>query len=359
MTTPTRTLELVVDASDAGERADVVLGRHLAGLSRRRARALALAGHLRIDDHRAPPSQRVEPGQRLRLTLPEPPRAPELALELIALTDDFVYVNKPAGVHTVAQTPDEPGVLASAVVARFPECASASEDPREGGAVHRLDFPTSGVVAFARSRAVWQRARAGLTAERFVKHYLAVGEWPEPDPAWPPPLPSGGLIGWIERAEALPPIPALDSLATTSPFAPLELPAIRVRAPLGRSPDLGRVAVRLDGQRASTVVQPIARAGRRWLFRVLLETGRRHQARVHLAWIGAPIRGDADYGDRSVQAEREPELAIRSGGEPGHSAIHLHAFALDLSAEFPNETRVIAPLPPRLRRGAADSDAGG
>src|SRR5690606_14129183 len=92
----------------------------------------------------------------------------------------------------------------TAVAQRWPECATASDDLREGGAVHRLDQPTSGVVAFARSAQAWAEARAGFRDERVAKHYLAACQRSASEPSrWPPDLPEGGLRGWIEPADPL------------------------------------------------------------------------------------------------------------------------------------------------------------
>jgi 23S rRNA pseudouridine1911/1915/1917 synthase len=337
----TRTLHCRVIEADVGERADVVLGRRIAGLSRRQARALGLAGKLRIDGRRGSPSTRVALDQDLAIELDEAEPSPALAIEPLAVTDDFVYVVKPAGVHTVALTPDQPGVLATAVAARWPECASASEDPREGGAVHRLDRPTSGIVAFARSREVWQRARAGFAEGRVTKLYLAVCR-ASTAPPWPPALPEGGLRGWIEPGDPI----ELPEAALRSPHARvLSLDPVRIRAPMGRADIPGRVAVRLEGRRASTVVQPIAEsvdAGTRWLVGIRLETGQRHQARVHLAWIGLPIVGDHDYG-----GDAEGERGNVSG------MIHLHALVLDLSALFRTEQPMLALPEPGFWPGPA------
>jgi 23S rRNA pseudouridine1911/1915/1917 synthase len=335
MSDQTRTIRHVVnDEADEGERADVVLGRRVPALSRRQARNLAREGKLRIDGRRQPPSARVSAGQALELTLDDADAAapaPEPELEVLAVTERFVYVNKPPGVHTVALTPDQPGVLATAVARRFPACATASEDPREGGAVHRLDQPTSGVIAFARSRAAWLDARAQFKAGRVAKHYLAacdrVGEH------WPPELPADGLRGWIESVEPL--TEFADRLASlvVGDGSEQRLACVRIRAAIGRD-GAQRSAVRLDGRRASTIVQPLATNGQRWLVRLLLETGCRHQARVHLAWIGLPIIDDPLYG--TTQAD------------PGGVAIHLHAFAIDLSAVSPDEVPVFAPPPAKF-----------
>jgi 23S rRNA pseudouridine1911/1915/1917 synthase len=322
----------VVGEQDAGERADVVLGRNVPALSRRLARNLARAGKLRIDGRRSPPSTRVGVGARLELEL-ELGREHEHEdheLDVLALTERFVYVRKPAGVHVVALTPAQPGVLATVVAARFPECAAASIDPREGGAVHRLDLPTSGVLAFARSREIWLQARAGFADERVAKRYLAVSICSEDAAAWPPPLPEGGLRGWIEP---VPPHAFAEPLelgiVDIDPATRLEQAPIRIRAALGR---MGQKhsCVSLDGRRASTVVQPLARINEYLLSHLLLETGCRHQARVHLAWIGRPIRGDVTYG--AHERTRAPNIA-------------LHAFALDLSAVFADEQTVLASPP--------------
>jgi 23S rRNA pseudouridine1911/1915/1917 synthase len=359
---------VVVEEADAGERADVVLGRRIPALSRRLARTLARAGKLRVDGRKSPPSTRVAVGARLELELDvgshDDTAAEQLAtLDVLAITERFVYVRKPAGVHMVALAPAQPGVLATAVAAQFPECAEASIDPREGGAVHRLDLPTSGVVAFARSREVWLTARAGFTDELVEKHYLAVSLGG--DDAWPPALPANGLRGWIE--------PAPDSAESVAKLvAKLGLGAdervawepIRVRAALGRD-GAQRSAVRLDGRRASTVVTPLARSNGYLLSHLLLETGRRHQARVHLAWIGRPIRNDVTYGHEAISGlrlpqrdphgeaisglrlpQRDPHGEAISGAERMRSSsIALHAHALDLSAVFVGEQTIFASPP--------------
>lgn len=288
---------------DAGERADVVLGRRLAGLSRRAARALALAGHLRVDGRRAPPSHRVRAGERLELVPPATPPGPAVTEpELLASTAAFVYVAKPAGLHTHRLRPTDPPALADWVAARFPECAAAGPDPREGGAVHRLDRGTSGVVAFARTPAAHAAARVAFAAGRVHKRYLAVTTCPEKHP-WPPPA---------------------------GPWCAVSGDQVDVTAPLGPGPERARVVVRATGQPAHTRVAPLARAGATASWSLELHTGRRHQARAHLAWLGLPIVGDILYGG------------------PPAPRILLHAWTLDLSAAIADEPAVTAPPPPEF-----------
>ncbi|MCY1064198.1 pseudouridine synthase [Nannocystis sp. RBIL2] len=301
--TITTRLACIADPEDEGARADVVLGRRIPGLSRRVARELALAGRLTVDGERAPPSHRVRAGERLELAAPAAPVVAAPGPELLVATDAFVYVVKPAGLHTHRLRPDDPPALADRVAVRFPECAGAGLDAREGGAVHRLDRGTSGVVAFARTRAAFVAARDAFAAARVGKHYMAVTTCPF-DHVWPPPPDA-----WI---------------AAVSPTA------VEVRAPLGPGFGRDRMAVRRTGQQALTRVEPQGPPGPRRLWSLELATGRRHQARVHLAWLGLPILGDELY---------EGELADR---------LYLHALRLDLSAAIAGELPVTAPLPPEF-----------
>lgn len=329
----------MVDVDDAGQRADVVLGRRVPGLSRRVARRLALAGALQIDGERAAPSARVGAGQRLVLALP-PTDDGGTRATILAQTERFVYAAKPAGVHTVALTPGQADCLAVWIARQHPECAAASPDPREAGAVHRLDRDTSGVVAFARSPEAWERGRAAFEAGEVGKRYLAVCR-ADAVPGWPPVAPEDALPGWLEAAPGLPdpvPLPAEGLVPLDAPDGPSAVAAAyRIRAPIGRGSARGSMAVRLDGQGATTLLHARGHAPWGLVCELELLTGRRHQARVHLAWAGLPIVGDTRYGPRAPPPPPEPPARL-----------HLHAARLDLSAAFADEPPVTAPVDARL-----------
>ncbi len=297
---------LVEDPEDDGQRADVVLGRRLPGLSRRVARRMALDGHVRLDGARIPPSTRVHLGQRLDVLWTAPEHAGDgPQVEILNETPDYVFALKPAGLHTHRLRPDQPPALADLVAQVHPECARASTDPREGGAVHRLDLETSGVVLFARNREAWARARQAFARGAVRKRYIALCHAPD---TWPP-EPADNLPGWIAPADA-----------------PWELV---IRAPVGRGPRRSRAAVSVRGQPATTRLRRCDRSpdGKLVLCELDLQTGRRHQARVHLAWLGAPIVGDPRYG---------------LGDDLNHPLM-LHASLLDLGPDGPCGQ---APLPP-------------
>ncbi len=325
-------VHVVDEPADVGARADAVLVRRVPGLSRRIVREHARAGRLRIDGVPARGSTLVALGMRIELAVSDAvaPEGPLPALHVLRTTDDYVFVDKPAGVHTVRVRPDDPPTLADAVVDRFPECATAAADPREGGALHRLDRETTGVVAFARSRDAWRRGRAVLQSDAprvACKLYLAVCEG-APTP-WPP-----ALRGVTPTDDPFPDI----ALLATLPFLAAPLPPMRVALPLRAHGPRG-ASVRADpqGDIAVSLVRPLRTTTRQgvpetWMCLRLL-TGRRHQARVHLATLGLPVVGDARYG----------------AGEAGGPML-LHAWALDLGLPTAGPGPVLAPLPAALLR---------
>ncbi len=288
-------------------RTDVFIAAAL-GLSRREAKMLCRTGAVRRGGRRVRGADALEPGDVLEVALPKPAGATEQATTL-HLDDDFVYVAKPAGVHTVRLHHDDASTLADAVAAAHPECRGVGR-PGEFGAVHRLDFETSGVVAFARHAAAYTRGRGAIAAGAW-KLYLARTK----QAAWPP----CGLPD-VSTLDIAPRWPAVEH-----PAAPTGL-GVRVEAALANRGRRGeRVLVRADGQPATSSMWRIDDAPEQTLA-VQLHTGRRHQIRVHLAHLGRPILGDARYGD----------------GEAPSRALHLHAWALQLD---PDAAVVYGPLP--------------
>lgn len=299
---------VVHELADAGERADVILGRRLPGVSRRVARRLALEGRLTLDGHRCPPSARVPLGSRLALRVQAPAPAPSPTI--LERTASFVYAYKPAGMHTHRLRPDDAATLADAVGLVHPECLHAGPDPRQGGAVHRLDRETTGVVAFARTLDAWRLARAGFGAREMLKIYRARVR-PDDGP-WPP-----HQLG----------VSAVPSPPPPGPWPAPTGPGVEIDAPLAAA-GRHRVAVRAGGRPSVTLAWPLPADDPAHPELLLqLVTGHRHQARVHLAWIERPIVGDAAYGG------------------PPATRLRLHAAALDLSAACPGEPFVAASLP--------------
>lgn len=288
---------LTVADADDGARLDQWLAQAL-DCSRREAQRIIEDGGVRVDGARAAKGTRVHAGAEVRVAeapardedkrpVPEP-EAP--LIELFA-DESLVAVDKPAGVATHPLRPGERGTLANALVARHPECALAADDAREGGFAHRLDTETSGVVIAARTRAAWQSLRRAFGDGAVTKEYLAL------------------------VAGAPPPTGTID--------LPLVHAGRRVRVAGDRD---------LDALTARTDFETLARGDGVALVRACSSSGRMHQIRVHLAFRGHPLVGDALYGGPPPAA-----------GTRGH---FLHAATII----FPHpstgtRTRIDAPLP--------------
>lgn len=235
-------------------RADVVLAAELE-ISRRRAAALLASGAVRAGRKTIKKGDRLEVGQVLSIdgpialdVVPEPG-----PLDVLVSDADIIAVNKPAGIPSHPLRPGELGTLANRLVARFPECAGAGADPREGGLAHRLDRGTSGVLLAARSREMWDGLRAQFGGGDVVKEYLAV---------------VAGEVGEGRCGERL---RTVKGLARVAPFDPSALAA-------------------------ETEWTPERSGGGFTVLRCRATTGRTHQIRAHLAHRGHPIAGDRDYG---------------------------------------------------------------
>ncbi|MCB9557431.1 MAG: RluA family pseudouridine synthase [Deltaproteobacteria bacterium] len=283
--------EFVVDAQADGSRLDRFLLAEMPDVTRGSIERLCARGRVRVDGKRAAKGMRLRGGQVVAVAaaLDEQPVAqPELALEVLAERADFIAVNKPAGLPCHPLVPGETDTLANALVARFPECATASVVAREGGLTHRLDTSTSGILLAARSRESYSRIRQWFAEGQVGKRYLALVEGAIDD---------SGVVDYPIEAD---------------PNDRRRVVAVRDRFDRG----LG----------ATTNYQPIATHGELSLLEVGCTTGRRHQVRVHLAAIGHPLVADTLYGARAVAQLR---------------GAFLHALSLQIADEL-----LTAPLPP-------------
>lgn len=326
------TIELTAAPEDAGQRLDRWLAQRIEDLSRARIQALIHDGYVSdgetIREARTP----VKPGATYRVELP-PPVAPDVAGEPLPLSivhedADLIVIDKPAGLVVHPAAGHATGTLVNALIAHCGESLSGIGGVKRPGIVHRLDKDTSGLLVVAKTDAAHQ----GL-AEQFKSHgrdgrlfrsYLAF--------VWGRlPLAKGSINARLGRSQA-----NRMKIAVT-------------RGEAGRSATTHYEVVKVfPGERPTGDVS---------LVRLVLETGRTHQIRVHLAHIGHPVLGDAVYGS----GFRTRLAALRDAARIASSKLSRQALhAETLQFEHPASGKKLkfnSELPEDLRRLAVAFEA--
>lgn len=253
-------------------RLDQFLVSQQKGLTRSQLQRLITNGLARLNGIPGKPSQRVRAGDRVSLTIPPPQRlniVPQLMPLAVTYQDEqLIVVDKPAGlsVHPGPGHPDR--TLVNALLAQCPDIQGVGGAIRPG-IVHRLDKDTSGLMVVAKTEVAHRELSAQIKERRITKGYLALA------------------TGLLEPAQG------------------------QIDAPIARDPrHRKRMAVVVGGKESRTRYRVLERFGGCSLLELYLETGRTHQARVHLAYLGHPLLGDAVYGKGS------PLL--------GHHFLHAH-----------------------------------
>ena len=306
---------LVVESSEGGWRLDAFLARRQLVPSSSAARRAVAAGVVRINGRVARKGVHLEPGDTVDMgggtstdTVLVP--APQLDLTVLYQDDDLVAVVKPSGIASHPLRPRDAATLAAALVARFPECAAASPDAREGGLGHRLDVATSGVLLAARSRETWYRLREALGSPSCEKIYLAEidGEF---------------ASARTDADTFVVPGPRPTSFVVTVPIGRQGRHGGRVKLGSGRQPLAARTEIALVETRQDSA-----------LVEARLSRGRAHQVRAHMAYLGIPVKGDPIYGASDASGD-----------------LRLHAWVLCLLHPMTGKfLRIEAPPPDWARR---------
>jgi 23S rRNA pseudouridine1911/1915/1917 synthase len=282
-------------------RLDKYVASQLPDLSRTYLQQLITEGRLLVDGQVRRAAFKMTPGQVVTLSLPPTEdfelEAQDIPLDIIFEDDDILLINKPAGM-VVHPAPGHPrDTLVNAVLHHAPSISiQGSNRP---GIIHRLDKDTSGVMVIAKSN----RAQMSLAKQ------------------------------WQERS--------VIKRYTTLVAGVVEEDSATIDAPIGRNTvNRQQMTTTRSGREAITHFTVVERFEDTTLLDVQIETGRTHQIRVHLAFIGFPVVGDALYGNK---------VSARIAERLGVERQFLHASSLGIRVPSSNEHRTFdAPLPAEM-----------
>lgn len=318
------TIRLDVTPEGAGVRLDAFIAARLEGVSRTRVQALIRDGRVTdaggtIGDG----GRRVKLGETFEVELP-PPEAPEpvgedIPLKIVFEDKHLIVIDKPAGLVVHPAAGHDHGTLVNALIAHCGDSLSGIGGVRRPGIVHRLDKDTSGLIVVAKTDAAHQ----GLS-EQFAAH---------------------GRDGRMQRAYLALIWGKLDRVKGT------------IDAPLARSQrDRKKIVVVRHSEARHAVthyeVLKVFRGGGEKplasLVRLVLETGRTHQIRVHMAHIGHPVLADQVYASGFKSSLGRLTAEVKGAVEKlGRQALH----ASELGFAHPVSGKPMhfeSPLPPDL-----------
>ena len=277
-------------------RADICLSEHIPDRTRSALKKLFEGGGVTINGRPAKPSQGVEEGDEVSLTLPDPveiaARPEDIPLDIVYEDDDIAVVNKQQGLTVHAGNGNIDGTLVNALLFRLKNLSGVGGALRPG-IVHRIDKNTSGLLVVAKNDAAHLSLAKQIESKTCSRQYLALLEGVLKDDR-------GNVTTYIGRD-----------------------PKDRVKMAVV-PPQKGRLAVTdyIVEQRSQSYT----------LARFILHTGRTHQIRVHAKYLGHPVVGDDVYGIKKQRFALNGQL--------------LHACRLELTHPATGERMTFtAPLP--------------
>ena len=281
-------------------RLDVFLVSRLPEFSRSRLQALIKGGFVTVDGEPVTKAGRdLGPGARIEVRIPPPAPsglvAEQIPLNIVFENDDLLVVDKPAGMVVHPSPGHDHGTLVHAALGHVPELEGIGGEERPG-IVHRLDKETSGLIVIAKNERAHRWLQEQFKSRKVEKIYLALVDGK-------PPTPSG-----------------------------------RIEAPIGRNTThrkLMAVVPPGKGRAAVSEYRTLESFPQHTLLEVHPLTGRTHQIRVHLAFLGCPVVGDTVYGKKKPTVELGRHF--------------LHAFRLKIVVPGEEVARVFeAPMPDEL-----------
>lgn len=286
--------EMIIE--DQKGRIDKVLVEFLEGKTRSAIQQWIKEGFVLVNDEPVKNNYKVQKGDEIKITEPELQEltiaAENIPLEIVYQDEDVAVVNKPQGmvVHPAAGHPT--GTMVNALMYHIKDLSGINGKIRPG-IVHRIDKDTSGLLMVAKHDVAHEKLAAQLKDKTSLREYIAL------------------VHGVIPHDKGT------------------------IDAPVGRSKtDRKRQDIVDQGRAAVTHFQVLERFEDFTLISLQLETGRTHQIRVHMKYIGFPLAGDPIYGPRKTLEGKGQYLHAKTLGFKHPKTDKFMTFEAPLPKEF-------------------------
>lgn len=260
-------VNLTVDGENSDLRLDKYLVSQLEDFTRSAVSKLIEGGQVKVNDKTASKNYKCKAGDRVEIEIPDPVEldvtAENIPLDIVYEDSDLLVVNKPKGMVVHPAAGNYSGTLVNALLYHCKDSLSGINGVIRPGIVHRIDKDTSGLLIVAKNDTAHLDLAQQIKEHSFHRAYQAVA------------------YGNFKEDNGT------------------------VNQPIGRHPkDRKKMAVTFkNSKNAVTHYEVISRYEKFTHIRCVLETGRTHQIRVHMAYIGHPLAGDEVYGPKKVITE--------------------------------------------------------
>ncbi len=253
-----RVVEFFIPDDYAGQRIDVYLSENMEDMSRSHVQKLIQSGDISVNRREIKSNYKLKSGDSIKVVIPEPVKldliAEDIDIEILYEDQDLAVVNKPQGMVVHPAAGNYTGTLVNALLGKCN--LSSINGVVRPGIVHRIDKDTSGILVVAKNDNSHKHLAEQIKNHTVKRIYVALVE------------------GILKNDQGT------------------------IDLPIGRHPvERKRMAVvNRNGRNAVTHYRVLERYRENTLIEARLETGRTHQIRVHMAYIGHPLVGDPVYG---------------------------------------------------------------
>ena len=268
--------KIIITKNNSGERTDRFLTREFFSYTRGEIIRNIKNGNVLVNGKETKPSHALKENDIVEINIPEKAVGiianENVKFEIVFENEDFIVINKPAGVQVHPSAKKEQDTLVNGLLFKFPEISTVGDAPEiRPGIVHRLDKDTSGVMLVARNEKTFEKLKKKFKNHEIQKTYWAIAH------------------GRLENKKGI-----------------IDKPLARARN--YKKQTIANAKTQTKVREALTEYEVLKEIGDYSLIELKPKTGRTHQIRIHLSSLRHPIAGDEKYCLKNIKSNRDIKL---------------------------------------------------